>query len=260
MRWIWLTAVTVVAAAGIFNLFITLLGHMMRPSHDLDTWVLQAFVFILVVYAGALVLVWKGGPRAWRWLMPLAIIVIAGVSFVPEQLHKKAARDVAQAKLAENKAFEAKELAELEARRRDVEARIAAQRPYAPQEALSLVQFISGMDLTYRDLGNHSAAALAVLTRALEGKVVDPNAMVRGPTNADVADEPLFIQFSKFRIRTSSHGKKPPTTRINRLDWAIFKLLTDNGADLSLPEAAGVVEDLRGTVVSDQDPRYIQLR
>lgn len=261
MRWIWLTALTVVAIASGVNLFLTLVGHILSPTGDLDTWVAQAFGLMLALYVGAAVLALKSSARPLsRVLIALAIVVIAGVSFVPEHLYQRQRQASRDAQDAENRAFEATYIAGLDTRRHDIEARIAERRPYAGQEALSFVSFVSGANLRYRALGDHSATALALLERALAGKIVDPNAMVRGPTRADTSDEPLFVQFSKFYIRSTTHGKGPPE-RFKRIDWDIQALLVKYGADLTLPEAAGVADDIQRTAVPDDlTPSYYRLR
>lgn len=260
MRWVWLAATLLAAAASGFWAFSTLIGTMMTPREDVYSWVFRALVVIGAALVGGLLFTVNYDATRSRWRFPFLIAVMIVAGGAPHFLLKNARQQEQQTKVDEGRAFEAKFLADLDARRKDVDARIAAKRPFAGQEALSFVQFVSGADLSYRSLGDHSAAALALLKRALDEKIVDPNIMVRGPTRADVADEPLFIQYSKFYIRSGSHGKEPPA-RVHKKDWAVFKLLVENGADLSLPEAAGVKEDASKTTVPDTvDARYLRLQ
>jgi hypothetical protein len=260
MRWIWLGATVLVAAASGFWAFATLIETMMAPRDDVYSWVLGALLAIGVSLVGGVLLTVSYDPvrSRSRYVFLIVVMILAGVA--PGLMLTYARWSEHHEQLAKDRAFEATVLAGIERRKRDVETRIAERRPYPGKDALDFVNFVAGTDLRYRSLGDHTAAALALLKRALEGKVLDPNVMVRGPTRADVADEPLFIQFSKSHIRSTTHGTKPPE-RVDRVDWEIQTLLVQHGADLTRPEAAGVAEDVRRTAMTDDlDPRKMRLR
>ena len=67
---------------------------------------------------------------------------------------------------------------------------------------------------------------------------------------------PLFLYFYEMRIS--------PAVRVNGVvefeDWRLLELLIENGADLTLAEAAPLKEDLQKTSVRDVSGRFIQLR
>jgi hypothetical protein len=260
MRWIWLVVILLAAAFSGFFAFATWANAMMSPGQNVIVWLALAFVAIAIAMVAALVLTLKNDPAASGRVFPVLLVATVAAGAAPSIVLLVTGGLQRQSQSTEDRAFESKLLADLEARKRDVETRIAERRPYAGKEALDFVSFVAGTDLSYRSLGDHTAGALAVLKRALEGKVLDPNVMVRGPTRVDVADEPLFIQFSKSHIRSMTHGAKSPE-RVDRVDWKIQALLVQHGADLTRPEAAGVAEDVRRTVVTDDlDARKMRLR
>jgi hypothetical protein len=139
---------------------------------------------------------------------------------------------------AERNAIEAKFLAELAARKKDVDERIASARPYTPEQALDFMFFTAGSDLRGRLRGNHSEEALALLKRALVGKVVDPNGWIEAPAVADIAPDRLFLHYYRRWVRPTRFGS------VNAMRWKVMRLVAENGADLTMPAAAALVEDL----------------
>ena len=258
--WIWLGATLLAASVGVGSCLILLLETMMRATGDLFAWVTIALFIIVVVFAGTVVLAFTAQPTSYHWLFPTAMVIMLVAGSVPRALWANARHQEQVARQAENRAFEAKIVADIETRRKDVDARIAAQRPYTGSEALAFFGQVTGSDLTYRGLGDHSQEALPLLKRALEAKILDPNVMVRGPAVVDTFDEPLFVHISRARIRGRAQREEPPPM-IRRLEWDAFKLLAENGADLTRPDAARAAADLRRTAVAiDNNPSYLSLQ
>jgi hypothetical protein len=259
MRWIWLGVMLLAASVGIGSCLLLVLETMMNSTGDLLGWISIALLIILVVFGGTVGLSFVVSPDSYRWMFPFAIVIVLVAGYAPRLLYANHVRQAQLEAVAEARAYEANLLADLLTRRQDIEARIAAQRPYTGPEALAFFNLVTRSDLTYRSLGDHSADALAMLKRALDGKILDPNVMVRGPAMIDKEDEPLFVQVFRTRIRWIGHGEKLPDT-IQWLDWEAFKLLVAGGADLTLPLGDRVAEDIAKTAVAAKNPKYVQLR
>jgi hypothetical protein len=217
----------------------SMLAGMMRPSSSLiDNLRLAGAVVAIVTTVAVLMSLRSVSTRLQ--VAAIALTLLAGI--LPSAVEQAIRYQEEQAERAETRTLETRLIADLDARKRDVEARIALRRPYAPQDALDFVTLsVRGTDLSYRSGADRSDAALAILQRALEGKLVDPNAMVKGPRPVDTAPEPLFIHFYKAWV------PRKPDRLVDALSWRAMKLLAANGADLSLPEAVPLVEDLRKT-------------
>src|SRR5262249_26460384 len=134
-------------------------------------------------------------------------------------------------KRVDDAAADAKALGTVEARSRDLEARIAARQPYDGQEAMRFAVEVSLVDLRYLGLPNRSAQMRALLKRGLEEKLIDPNVLVKGQRPVDTQFVPLFVQYYRAEIRPY------PTAQISIRDWETLKLLVENGADLTLDVA-----------------------
>ena len=118
---------------------------------------------------------------------------------------------------------------------------------------MNFLFFVTGSDLSNRGLGDYSVPALALLLRALQQQVVDPNGRVKGPRLPDVAPEPLFLDYYKAWVRPVRHGP------VDAMKWKIMRLLAENGADLTMPEAAYLAEDLRKPERPGISGRWIEL-
>jgi hypothetical protein len=102
-------------------------------------------------------------------------------------------------------------------------------------------------------LPDRSAAAIAQMERALQGKVFDPNVPVKNRFKVGAPPLPLFVAFHR-KIRQAP--ERPVETR----EWKILLLMTENGADLSLPGAEAVAADLRKTATRVFDGLYLELK
>ena len=251
MKW-WLSGlVLAAAAASAFNVIALRLENLLDPrwpSHG--NLVAIALVAIGALTIGGVVLALK---RATVVLPLAAIALIIAAGFVPRMFHATAQREAQAAQAAATRALETKVLAEIEMRRRDLEARIAAHRPYEPEEAREFLAFVTGADLTTAGGPDHSARTIPLLQRALETRIVDANAMVKEPRRADLGPEPLFLNFYR---RARPAPERPVLAR----DWKILLLLAANGADLSIPAAAPLVADLRKTATPVFNGLYIELK
>ena len=252
MKW-WLGGLVVAAGlASAFNVVSLRLEHLMDPRWGArDTQLYIALIVIAVVTVVGLVLAFKlAAPKPWVFAAA-ALIIAAG--FVPRAIY---AYDQSQANAAQavaNRAYEAKLLADLDARKQDVEARIAARRPYAGEEAEEFIELVRHANLTYMSLPDRSAIAMALMARALQGKVFDPNVPVKNRFKAGAPPLPLFVAFHRT-IRQAP--ERPVETR----EWKILLLMTGNSADLSLPGADAVAADLRKTATPAFDGLYLELK
>ena len=72
-------------------------------------------------------------------------------------------------------------------------------------------------------------------------------------SGASAPSQPLFIQLHRF-IRQA------PDRPVEAREWNLLLLLTSNGAELSLPDAAPVVADLRKTATPVFNGVYYELK
>jgi hypothetical protein len=249
MKW-WPPALLLLgAAASVCNLFVLFLENLMSPGWSIhEPLALRTLAAIVVMTLAGLVLpLALGVGRARPWLLVLTALVVAA-GFVPRVVVAEANRERAAEAAQRARESEAKREADIAARQRDVETRIAASRAYSPDEAWAFVNFV--MNLGYQDAKTRSPA-VAALQQALEGKLIDPNAMVKG-RYANDRPEPLFVHY---------HGwiRQVPERSVMAHHWQIMLLLVRGGADLSVPEAARVAADLRKTATPELGGLYLKL-
>src|SRR5262249_33023666 len=155
---------------------LLLLETLMRSNTgDLADWVAVALIIIALVFGGVVAAAFMVQPSAYPWLFPPAMVIVLIAGFTPRILYAQLRHQQEQSRLAEDRAFNERPLAALATRRQDIETRIAEHRPYTGPEALVFFNQVTSSNLTYRGLGDHSADALAMLKRALDGKILDPN-------------------------------------------------------------------------------------
>ena len=242
-------------AFGLFVAVSTWLGNLMNPlASGLGTVVLWCAVVIVVITAAVLVELRSTSIRT-RWFVAAAVLT-GLIGLVPAAKYISDRWADAAYDAAEKRALETRLLDKLAALRRDLDARTAERRPYTPQEALDFLSLVATSNLSYRGLGDHSEAALALLRRALREKLIDPNGMVKGPRPVDVEPEPLLLYYYKVNAWIRPGGR----SRISAVDWKIIVMLAGHGADLTLPGAAALAADLRKTETPTDDPSYIQLK
>jgi len=251
MKW-WLGGLLLIAcAASAFNIVWLRLEHLMDPRWAGDSQLLIALVVIATVTVVGLVLTFKlAAPKPWVFTA-VALVVVAG--FVPRAIDVYDQGESRAEQAVADRAYEAKLLADLAARKQDVEARIAVRRPYTPEEAEAFIELVRDSNLTYRNLADHTGIAMPLLQRALEGKVFDPNAPVKNRFQAGAPPLPLFLAFHR-KIRQA------PERQVETREWKILLLLTGNGADLSLPGADLVAADLRKTATPVFEGVYLELK
>jgi len=244
-------ALLLAAVASAFNVVSLRLEHLLDPRWYRDGELVAALIVIGVVTAAGLALAYWC-RLANRWLVIAAIVVVVA-GFVPRVLDGWHKRQEQATQSADNRDFEAKLLAGIETRSQDIEARIEAQKAYGPDEAEALIKLVQSANLTYRSLADHTAKAMPLLQRALEGKVIDPNVPVKNRFIAKAPPEPLFLQFYKT-VR-----QRPEAPLLSR-DWNIMLLLVANGANLTTPGAEPVVADLSRTATPLHDGLYVELK
>ena len=252
----WFSAVLLVIAAVVAggSLLLLKIDNMMTPGGSPDDRLMLAALGAIVVLAAAgLLLAFRLPPFLSAVSVAFAVALMAGAAFVPHAVvwGEKAARSAKVA--AEQWAYQTQFLADLEARKQDVEARIAAGRPYTPEEAEAFLAFVRRSNLSYVQGPNHMPAAMAILRRALETKILDPNAPVTDWVMPPIGRVPLYLRLHR-------ELRQAPGRSVLAQDWNILLMLIASGADLSVPLAEPVAADLRKTAMPEGSGLYLQLR
>ena len=254
MRWFWAGVLVIAAAVAIGSLLLIKIGNMMTPGAGPDDrLMLAALGAIVVVAVTGLVPAFRLPPLASAVCTVFAVALMAGAAFVPHAADWSEKAERAARIAAEQGAYQTRFLADLEARREDVEARIAAGRPFAPEEADAFLAFVRRSNLSYVQGPNHMPAAIALLRRALEAKILDPNAPVRDFVMAPIGPVPLYLRLHR-------ELRQAPDQPVLAQDWNILLLLIAGGADLSVPLAAPVAADLRKTATPEYGELYLRLK
>ena len=252
MKWFLAILLLIVAVVSGGSVVLLKIGNMMTPgAGPSDGLTLTALGLIVMLSVSGLVMAFKVQPAASTWWLIAAGVLVAVTAFVPQVVdwNWKAERSAERA--AENRKYIANFLADLDARKQDIDARVEARRPYTPEEAKAFVEFVRRSNLYYVHGPDYMVVAMPLLQRALEGKVLDPNIIVASG-RADVGPEPMFLHLHRW-IRQAP--KQPVLTQ----DWNIFLLLVSKGADLSTPGAEAAAADLRKTVTPVYSGLYIEL-
>ena len=242
-----IVAQVIAAVLALGGVYFSVIMQVMRPS------LVEADIARLFALVAVAVLTFIGVSAARRGAVTVAMTAVvltlgAGVlpGFVYEHVRAENVRQGEARRRSENAAQDAKALARVERRTRDVEARLAENRPYAGNDALEFVHEVSYVDLKYLRLPDRSGVMLELLGRALEAKLIDPNSMVKGSRPGDVDPVPLFLEFYRSDIR------RFPNNWIKPRNWAILKLLVASGADLTLAPGHPIAEDLSKDLPLDQ--------
>jgi hypothetical protein len=145
---LWLGGLVLVAGlASALNVVSLWLEHLMDPrwgARDIQLYI--ALIVIGVATVIGLVLAFKlAAPKPWVFA---AAALIVATGFVPRAFHAYDKGQVNSAQAMANRAYEAKLLADLDARKQDVEARIAARRPYTGKEAEEFIELVRHSNLT----------------------------------------------------------------------------------------------------------------
>ena len=244
--------IAAVAAGG--SLLLIKIGNMMTPGAGPDDRLMLAALGAIVVSAGAgLVLAFRLRPAASAFSTAAAIALMAGAAFVPHAADWDAKATRGAKIAADQRAQQAKFLGDLQAREQDIEARIAARRPYTPEEAAAFLAFVRRSNLSYVSGPDHMPVAMALLQRALEAKILDPNAPVMDWVMPPIGRVPLYLRLHR-------ELRQQPDGSVLTQDWNILLLLIASGADLSIPLAAPVAADLRKTAMPEHKGLYLRLR
>jgi hypothetical protein len=246
-----LSAVLLLAAvASAFSAIALKFENMMR--HDFapyDAVLLATLGAIAALTVAGLALArGRDANSARRRLLAFTALVIAAGA-APRMI-LALERGVEQARTERTE--QAKDAAELAERKADIEARIAAGTSYSPDEAMRFVKYVEESGHPPYNSAAVMAGAFALLDRALSGKVIDPNMIVKDRLRADLGPEPLFIHYHRW-IR------QDPRRTVRAWDWRVMVRLARN-ADLSTPEAARAAADLRKTAMPLHDGLYFELK
>jgi hypothetical protein len=237
-----------VAIASIMNVLGHLLSNLMDPRRPTSQPEIIGAVASILLLTGVCVYIcrrsgWPLTRRKWIWLGVISVLT-ALAGFAPQQvkIYRDAERQAAQAQ--ENQQYEEAFLRQLRAWEVKVESLVGSLDTLGGSEAFDLVKFVARSDLTYRGLADHRPEAFALLNKALVGKALDPNVLVKGVRPVDVEPRPLFLQ---LYVETIEIGHR--INAIDAIDWQIMQVLAANGADLSRPDAAALRADLAKNVV-----------
>jgi hypothetical protein len=249
-------AQSLTALLGVAGVCFSLLAEIMGPSFAAaDRARLLAVAAIGLITAAVVIAELK------RRAVPIVAVAAAmaltlAAGAWPNYVYDKEKREAKERSEAQRRADaavqDAKALARIEARTRDVESRLAERRPYGGQDALAFVNEVSSVDLRYLGLLDRSETMRALLKRALEERLIDPNVLVKGPRPVDVNPEPLFLHYYRAEIRPY------PTAQISVRNWMTFKLLVASGADMTIEGARPLAEDLKKPV--DSSVRFFHLQ
>jgi hypothetical protein len=248
-----------VGAFSVFCIWFLLITYVMRSIPAvIQTLMIAALVVIALALVAALIFAWLPG-RGRAYLTALAVMLVTAIgSNVFSSIRGgivAASRTAEDA--AERRAIEAKFLSQLEANKKDLAERIATQRPFAPREAYKFVEFVKESDLSYRLLPDHSATTFPLLKQALDAKILDPNARLKGPTRVDVNEEPLFVVYYKFYLQS---GATMPTRSVREREWKLLQMLVAAGANLDDPAAVVLRDVVNRETAPYEIPGYIRLK
>jgi hypothetical protein len=225
-----LVALALLAAAfSIANLIDFMLSHLLDPIDHGNLIFGSAIGVLCLLVLG----IWLALRSVTNVPFAIAIGAILLVGFLPRgvdamQRHYQAERNrIEDARVQE--AF----LAELAAHQKDVDASVAQNRAFSGQEAVDLIDFVQGSDLSWRSLPNYSETAFPLLERSLKANILDPNSRI----SRNGRSVPVFVDFYDRNIR-------PTKSAIRVRDWKILELLLANGADLTVAAAQPLSADL----------------
>jgi hypothetical protein len=242
------------ALASLANLFALRLETMMQPSWSAPlqfAW--YGSVALVVVLALLAALTARLAPRLVRVVAFIAaVVLVLAAGFIPRAVHLQEQMSATAEQQGADADVEMTFQSDLLDRTDDVQDRTDAKTPYSAADALAFLEFAAASDLSWRGLPDHSPEAFALLEQAISAGVIDPNALVPGPT-ADVPPVTLTVAFYDKWIRQGSPGA------IRKHDWDVLQILVAKGADLSSPAAADMRADLAKTVVLGSG-RFISLR
>ena len=254
MKWVLAVLLVLAAIASAFVAFLVVVGHMMTPGGDrFDRMVTIAILAIGAITVAAFLLAFKfHRAAAGRWLAAaIVLVVVAGL--VPQVADWQWRAEREAARHEENLRYHARFLSALEARKQDVEARIAARRAYTGEEAEAFIDFVKRSNLRSTKGPDHTAVAMSLLQSALEAKIVDPNVPVRNRFIGAAPREPMFLQYHRS-IR------QQPERSVQTRDWNILLLLFANGADMTVPGTEALAADLRKKPVPLYGGLYLDLK
>ena len=241
-----------VAALGLANLADYWLQNLVRE--DWPAEVRNAFPLAAAAIIGLAVIAIFLARARWRGHAVLAgfVLVLAiAASFAP----RAADFMVGARQTAERQATGADAEMQFQSdyldRSDDVDDRIAAKKPYSAAEALDFLDFAAHADLSWESLPDHTPEAFALVENAIEGGILDPNAITQTAPTPDSPVETLTVAFYEKRIRPFA------PRQIEKHNWDVLQILVSHGADLTGEGGAAVSADLakRVTVVG----RFVEL-
>lgn len=249
-----LALLTLVAAGlSVFNIVDFRLANLMRslhPATDIATYV--SLAVILAASVAAIMMARHPARMSWFGAV-LALMISAG--FAPRVVDNHLRSMAAQRAQDERRDIEAKFLALLEAFRKEISVRIAERRPFSGRDAQALIEFVQGSDFGSRDLPDQSPVAFALLKRALDAKILDPNVRVKGPRIVDVSEEPLFVAYYKFYLQSGVAMK-----RVREREWTLLQMLVAAGANLDDPAAAVLKNDVTRKTAPHELKGYLSIK
>lgn len=215
------------------------LGGMFAPwSGALDAAAVASLGAVVVLTPIGLVAARGRGGRARIGVVATAVALTLAAGLAGPLVDAAMRRSVDAARAAERGRIETALASRLGFYAKDIDARIAARRPYAPAEALDLLDVVAGSDLSRFGLADRSQEAFALVRRALEAKLVDPNGLVKGPRPVDREPVPLFLFYYQFNIEPVRAHDVPDR------HWRLLMLLVDHGAEIGAAGAERLAAEL----------------
>lgn len=242
-----------VAAASLWNLAEFWLNDLVRPAWPPALVVAFSVaigliaVFLLVAFGAA-----RTGARFRILRVVVALVVIVAAGFMPRVVGMRIADSEQAQREQEGANAEMRFQSAYLDRSDDLDQRIAAKRPYTAEEALDLLDFAAGSDLSWRNLPDHTLESFDLVREALTAGILDPNALTTPPV-ADSSPRTVTLAFYEKEILPNS-----PQT-IERHDWDLLQLLIAHGANTSGADAQRLRADLARTP-SPGGGRYMSLQ
>lgn len=238
----------VIAIASAANVFFFWTENLLREAWPQETKVAFTAATAAIVVLTA-VAIWRGRG----WLMVLCLLLVVAAGFAPRFVDLYAVSQQQAKDQAEGADIEMEFQSTLLDKTGDVEDRIDAKKSFTADEALGLLEFAADADLSYRSLPDHTPEAAKLVEEAIEGGILDPNAITTTTPTADSPAVTVTVAFYDKRIRPTS-----PRT-IEKHAWDVLQILVAHGADLTSPDAAAIKADLAKAVVLGPG-RYLELK
>src|SRR5262249_13653088 len=152
------------AALSLANLIDFMLSHLLDPV-DHGNMIFGSAIAVLVLLGLSIGLTLRSIANA---IVAIVVGAMVLVGFLPRAVDAVQRQYQADRNRIDDARIQEAFLAELAAKQKDVDARVAQQRAFSGQEAAKLIDFVQSSDLSWRSLPDYSEAAFPLLERSLK--------------------------------------------------------------------------------------------